>query len=101
MSQPGPYQPQPSNSPSPAQYQYQQGFARPPRPLKDVGVAYLMMLFTLVGICGIQHFYMGKVGRGLLWLFTFGLLGVGVMVDLFTLPSQVRQVNAQIASGVR
>lgn len=73
----------------------------PMRPLKDVGVAYLLMIPSLFLICGIQHFYMGKIGRGLLWLFTFGLLGVGVIIDLFTLPSQVRVINAQIASGVR
>ena len=74
---------------------------RPVRPLKDVGVAYLMMLFTLVGICGVQHFYLGEIGRGLVWLLTFGLLGIGVIVDLFTLPAQTRRVNAEIAAGLR
>jgi hypothetical protein len=48
------------------------------------------MLFTFIGICGVQHFYMGKIFRGLLWFFTFGLLGVGLIIDLFTLPRQVR-----------
>jgi TM2 domain-containing membrane protein YozV len=63
-------------------------------PAKSTGVAYLWLLLSVVGLCGIQHFYLGKTGRGLLWLFTFGLLGVGVLVDLFTLPSQTRTVNA-------
>ncbi len=67
-------------------------------PLKDVGVAYLFWFFF--GILGIHHFYLGKIGRGVLWLLTGGLLGVGWLVDLFTLPSQVRQVNAQRAMGI-
>ncbi len=80
----------------------QSGYPLPPaRPLKDVGVAYLMMLFTLFGICGVQHFYLGKIGRGVLWLLTFGLLGIGVIIDLFTLPAQTRRVNAEIAAGIR
>jgi TM2 domain-containing membrane protein YozV len=57
---------------------------------RSVGVAYALMLFTLIGICGVQHFYMGKIFRGLLWFFTFGLLGIGLIIDLFTLPRQVR-----------
>ncbi len=57
---------------------------------KSVGVAYALMLLSLVGVCGIQHFYCGKALKGLLWLFTFGLLGIGLIIDLFTLPRQVR-----------
>ena len=67
-------------------------------PLKDVGVAYLLWFFF--GVLGIHHFYLGKTGRGVLWLLTGGLLGVGLLVDLFTLPSQVRQVNSQRAMGI-
>jgi len=70
-------------------------------PPKRTGVAYLMMLFSFVGICGIQHFYLGKVGRGILWLLTLGVFGIGLIIDLFTLPAQTRQVNAQRAVGIR
>ncbi len=59
------------------------------------------MLFTLVGVAGIQHFYLGKIGRGVLWLLTFGILGIGTIVDLFTLPSQTRTVNGRRAAGVK
>jgi TM2 domain-containing membrane protein YozV len=68
-------------------------------PAKSTGVAYLWWLF--LGAFGAHHFYLGKTGRGLLYLFTLGLLGVGCLVDLFTLPAQTRAVNAQRAVGIR
>ena len=33
---------------------------------------------TFLGIFGIHRFYQGKVGTGLLYLFTLGLFGIGV-----------------------
>lgn len=79
-------------------YIQQQYSALPPR---SITVAYLMMLFGLVGVSGIQHFYQGKIGRGILWLLTWGLLGIGTIIDLFTLPSQVKTINARRAVGIR
>ncbi|GAB3614272.1 hypothetical protein GCM10027415_26120 [Humibacter ginsengisoli] len=73
----------------------------PPLPPRSTGTAYLLMLFTLVGVAGIQHFYIGKIGRGILWLITFGLFGFGTLVDVFTLPSQVKTINARRAVGIR
>lgn len=68
---------------------------------KDVGIAYLCWLITLVGVAGVQHFYLGKPLRGVIWLLTFGLLGVGSIIDLFTLPGQTRRVNAERQMGLR
>ena len=68
-------------------------------PLKSLGIAYVLLL--IVGLLGIHHFYLGKSGRGLLYLLTAGGCFVGVILDLFTLPAQVRQVNAQRVVGVR
>jgi hypothetical protein len=88
--------------PAPAQ----PGFAQPvyahgaPLAPKGIGIAYALMLFTLIGVAGIQHFYLGKVGRGILWLLTFGIFGIGTIVDLFTLPSQTKTVNARRAVGI-
>jgi hypothetical protein len=50
------------------------------------------MLFSFIGLCGVQHFYLGKWFKGIIWLFTFGLLGIGLIWDLFTLPHQVRNL---------
>jgi hypothetical protein len=70
-----------------------------PLPPKSLLVAYILLI--LFSILGIHHFYLGKIGRGLLWLFTGGLLGVGVIIDIFTLPAQTRTVNARRAVGIR
>lgn len=68
---------------------------------KSVGAAYFLMLFTLIGLAGMQHFYLGKFGRGILWLLTWGLLGIGTFVDVFTLRSQTKTINARRAVGIR
>ncbi|CAN5295738.1 hypothetical protein BH11ACT3_BH11ACT3_13510 [soil metagenome] len=74
---------------------------QPVLPPLEVGLAYGLTAITLVGVAGIQHFYMGKIGRGIIWLLTWGLFGVGTIIDLVTLPDQVRVVNARRAAGVR
>lgn len=65
-----------------------------PYGFKDLGVTYILLIFF--GGLGIHRFYLGKIGTGILWLLTGGLLGIGVLVDIFTLSGQVRDANAQI-----
>jgi len=48
--------------------------------MKSSGTAFLLWLACLVGVCGLHRFYLGKPGTGLLWLLTFGLLGVGQLI---------------------
>lgn len=65
-----------------------------PPGLKDVGVAYILLIF--LGAVGGHRFYLGKIGTAILWLLTGGLLGIGVLVDIFTMNSQVRAANAKL-----
>lgn len=46
---------------------------------KSKGTAAVLCFF--LGVLGVHRFYAGKVGTGILWLFTGGLLGVGALVD--------------------
>jgi len=60
---------------------------------KKKSVAYILVFLGLTGICGLQRFYVGKVGSGLLYLLTIGFLGVGQFVDLFLVPEMVDDCN--------
>jgi len=46
---------------------------------KNRMVALLLCFF--LGCLGIHRFYVGKVGTGILWLFTGGLFGIGWVID--------------------
>jgi hypothetical protein len=70
-------------------------------PSKSLPVAYAFMLFGIVGLFGIQHFYLGRPLRGIIYLLTFGVFGIGTIVDLITLTWQVRDINMRHAIGVR
>lgn len=59
---------------------------------KSILVAYLLLL-TGGGIFGAHLFYLKKYKRAVLYLFTFGLCGIGWAYDLFTLITQVENYN--------
>ncbi|RYD47194.1 MAG: TM2 domain-containing protein [Verrucomicrobiaceae bacterium] len=61
----------------------------------DYSVAWLLQ--TFLGTFGIHRFYMGKIGTGILWLLTLGLLGVGWLYDFCTLNDQVDELNRRPA----
>jgi len=60
--------------------------------MKSKGIAYLLWFFF--GYLGLHRFYLGKVGTGLLYLFTGGFFGIGWFIDLFILSGQVDAHNA-------
>ena len=50
---------------------------------KNKWVSLLLCLF--LGVIGAHKFYEGKAGMGILYLFTGGLLGFGVLIDFIVL----------------
>ena len=56
-------------------------------------------LLWLVGFTGAHRFYYGKPISGTIWFFTFGLFGIGWIVDLFLIPSLDRQADRRFVSG--
>ena len=58
----------------------------------DYTVAWLLL--TFLGLFGAHRFYLGKWITGLIWLCTWGLLGIGYLCDLWTLNEQVSEQNA-------
>jgi len=62
--------------------------------LKSVG--YILWLF---GFTGSHRFYFGKPISGTIYFFTFGLLGIGWIIDLFLIPSLDRQADLRFQAG--
>ena len=50
---------------------------------KNKWVSLLLCLF--LGVIGAHKFYEGKTGMGILYLFTAGLFGIGVVIDFISL----------------
>lgn len=59
----------------------------------STSTAFLLWLACALGLCGIHRFYLGRTATGVLYLFTFGLLGVGQLVDLVRLRQMVQDDN--------
>ena len=56
-------------------------------------VAYFLLV--LFGWCGLHHFYLGKVGTGIVYIFTGAVGGLGLIWDLFALSSMVDKFNKE------
>ncbi len=54
---------------------------------KNKMVALILCLIGFMGLGGLHRFYVGKIGTGLLWLFTCGMFGIGTVVDLLVILS--------------
>ena len=51
------------------------------------------------GFTGAHRFYYGRPITGTIWFFTFGLLGIGWLVDFFLIPSMDREADLRFSPG--
>jgi len=59
-------------------------------------IGYILWIF---GFTGSHRFYYGKPLWGTIYFFTFGLLGIGWLVDLFLIPHMDRQADLRFTAG--
>ncbi|GKT28596.1 hypothetical protein ADUPG1_000749, partial [Aduncisulcus paluster] len=58
------------------------------------GLLALIFCIPPMGIFGLQHFYIGDICTGLIYLFTCGIFGFGWLFDLCTISDKVARKNA-------
>jgi TM2 domain-containing membrane protein YozV len=62
----------------------------------DYNIAWILLTFG--GIFGLHRFYMRKWITGLIYLFSGGLLGIGIIYDFWTINEQISEINIKYNS---
>lgn len=65
--------------------------------MKSLSMSYIFWVPSLFGIAGLHRIYLGKIGTGLLYMFTGGLFGIGTIYDALTMSAQVEEANREEA----
>lgn len=61
----------------------------------DTGLSYLFWLISFAGVAGLHRFYLGKPVSGLVYLVTWGVFGVGTILDGIRMPALVRRARLE------
>jgi hypothetical protein len=67
-------------------------------PERSLTLAYLLWFFF--GLFGVHQFYLRRPRKGVAYLSTLAFLTVGLWIDLFTLPRQIREANERDRPGI-
>jgi TM2 domain-containing membrane protein YozV len=62
----------------------------------SLAIGYLLWIF---GFTGAHRFYYGRPISGTIYALTFGLLGIGWLIDLFLIPGMDRATDYRYVSG--
>ncbi len=68
---------------------------------KSQSIAIALWALSFIGICGLHRFYLGHIGTGVLYLLTFGLCGIGVIIDgILFLTGDLKPVDGDYGEKV-
>lgn len=59
-------------------------------------MGYILWFF---GFTGAHRFYYGKPITGTIWFLSFGMFGIGWLIDLFLIPAMDREADEKFSSG--
>lgn len=59
-------------------------------------IGYILWLF---GFTGAHRFYYGRPVTGTIWLLTFGVFGIGWIIDFFLIPNMDREADLKYSTG--
>lgn len=69
------------------------------KPLRDTHSKTIGYILWVFGFMGAHRFYYGKPKTGTLWFCTFGLLGIGWLIDLFLIPGMDAEADLRFTPG--
>ena len=64
---------------------------------KDPNTVLLLTILGFIIIAGVQRFYVGQIGMGLLFLFTGGLCLIGTIIDVINHKKLATEHNLKVA----
>ena len=67
---------------------------------KDSNTILLLTILGFIIVAGVQRFYVGQIGMGLLYLFTGGLCLIGTIIDVINHKKLATEYNLKVATEI-